>query len=99
MGEQGPSLGHSLADTLAQILLRPDKRSPFLALGSAAVSGRPAALEKITGTMFVSCLKMVGKKKIKTYTGCCPMKAVWWWGALHVSLAEHTEVLSPQQPM
>lgn len=68
MGEQGPSLGHSLADTLAQILLRPDKRSPFLALGSAAVSGRPAVtwgLEKITGTMF-ACLKVVGKKKTKT---------------------------------
>lgn len=27
------------------------------------------------------------------------MKAVWWRGALRVSLAEDAEVLSPQQPM
>lgn len=66
MGEQGLSLGHSLADTLAQILLHPDKRSSFLALGSAAVSGKPAAtcififihlFLKNASTMFLPCLK------------------------------------------
>lgn len=59
-------------------LLHPDKRVSFLALGSAqqvADQLQPGVLEKNACAMFVPCLKVAGKKKIKMYTGCRPLKA------------------------
>lgn len=69
-------------------LLYPDKRDPFLALGSAqrvADQLQPGVLEKNACAIFVPCLKVVGKNRIKMYTGCCLIKALWLlYGAPHV---------------